>query len=43
VRVAADSYLSAEMTSLNQGLARASAGVLGQPPPAPACPGAPGC
>jgi hypothetical protein len=43
VRVAADAYLSAEMTSLNQGLARASADVLGKAPPAPTCPGAPGC
>jgi hypothetical protein len=43
VRVAADYYLSEEMTSLDQGLGRAVAGVLGRTPPAPTCPGAPGC
>jgi hypothetical protein len=43
VRVAADSYQSAEMTNLNQGLARAVSGVLGRTPARPACPGSPGC
>jgi hypothetical protein len=43
VRVAADSYLSAEMTALNVGLTDAVAGVLGKPPPKPVCPRAPGC
>ena len=43
VRVSADSYLSAEMNALDVGLTDAVAGVLGKPPPAPVCPGAPGC
>jgi hypothetical protein len=42
-QVAADPYLFAEMTSLEQGLGGAVSGVLGQPPPPPACPKAPGC
>ncbi len=42
-QVAADPYLFAEMTSLEQGLGGAVSGVLGQPPPTPACPRAPGC
>jgi hypothetical protein len=42
-QVAADPYLFAEMTSLEQGLGGAVSGVLGQPPPPPACPQAPGC
>jgi hypothetical protein len=43
VRVAADSYLRSEMSSLDGGLEGAVAGVLGKMPPAPICPGAPGC
>jgi hypothetical protein len=43
VRAAADSYLSNEMGSLSQGLARAVGAVLGKPPAKPTCPGAPGC
>jgi hypothetical protein len=43
VRVAADSYLRSEMTSLDGGLGGAVQGVLGREPPLPSCPGAPGC
>jgi hypothetical protein len=43
VRVAADSYLSAEMTALQTGLTEAVADVLGKPPHPAACPGTPGC
>jgi hypothetical protein len=43
VRVAADSYLKSEMSSLDGGLEGAVAGVLSTAPPAPTCPGAPGC
>jgi hypothetical protein len=43
VHVTADSYQSAEMTTLNQGLATAVSGVLGKAPSTPTCPGAPGC
>ena len=43
VRVMADSYMSNEMGSLNQGLADSVGDVLGQAPAKPACPGAPGC
>jgi hypothetical protein len=41
--VKADQYVTAEMTSLAQGLDNAVTGVLGKPPPVPTCPGAPGC
>jgi hypothetical protein len=43
VPVAADSYADAEMTSMAQGVAGSVATVLGAPPRAPRCPGAPGC
>jgi hypothetical protein len=42
-RVAADPYLFAEMFDLTQGLGDTVSGVLGQAPPVPTCPGAPGC
>jgi hypothetical protein len=38
-----DSYQQAEMTSMGAGVAQNVATVLGAPPPAPHCPGAPGC
>lgn len=38
-----DNYTYAEMTSLGQGLAKAIGGKLTTRPPAPHCPGAPGC
>jgi hypothetical protein len=41
--IGADDYLSAEMSSLAQGLDDAVTGVLGRPAPVPDCPGAPGC
>jgi hypothetical protein len=43
VRVSADSYMSNEMGSLNQGLADSVGHVLGRAPARPTCPGAPGC
>lgn len=43
VHVAADPYLFAEMSGLEQGVGAAVAGVLAKPPPLPSCPGAPGC
>jgi hypothetical protein len=43
VRLAADTYLFAEMTSLAQGLGGDVSGVLGPVPAVPTCPGAPGC
>jgi hypothetical protein len=43
VHVGADSYLSAEMMNLGQGLDDAVSGVLGKAPATPTCPGAPGC
>jgi hypothetical protein len=43
VRLAADGYLDNELTSLAYGLAGKAKSVLGGPPAAPACPGAPGC
>jgi len=43
VRIAADSYLQGEMSSLAQGLSDAVMGALGKPPRTPSCPGAPGC
>jgi hypothetical protein len=41
--VAADGYVDAEMASLAQGLVASAQRILGKPPPAPVCPGAPGC
>jgi hypothetical protein len=38
-----DSYYDREMTNLVTGLSDAIAGRLGQRPPVPSCPGAPGC
>ena len=43
VPVAADSYADAEMTSFGAGVAASAANALGAPPPAPRCPGTPGC
>jgi hypothetical protein len=43
VHVATDSYLSAEMMNLGQGLGNAVSDVLGKAPATPDCPGAPGC
>jgi hypothetical protein len=41
--VTTDSYVSEEMSSLAGGLVRSAAKVLGEQPPEPVCPGAPGC
>jgi hypothetical protein len=43
VALAADSYYYREMTSLASGLSLATRGLIGAFPPAPTCPGAPGC
>jgi hypothetical protein len=43
VSIGEDSYAEGEMTSAAQGAAEAVAGTLGSPPPAPHCPGTPGC
>lgn len=43
VPVSADSYADAEMTSFGKGVAQNTADTLGNPPPLPHCPGAPGC
>jgi hypothetical protein len=43
VPVAMDAYTFAEMTSMAKGLAGRIAGTLSAQPPAPRCPGAPGC
>jgi hypothetical protein len=43
VRVASDDYLDGELSSLVVGLVGRDKSVLGGPPAAPACPGAPGC
>jgi len=43
VGVTTDAYVSEEMTSLASGLVGSVAKVLGEQPPEPACPGAPGC
>jgi hypothetical protein len=43
VPVDVDGYTYAEMTSMGQGLARSIVRKLTLPPPAPRCPGAPGC
>jgi hypothetical protein len=43
VGISADPYLVAEMTSLEEGLAHSTGAALGSQPPAPTCPGAPGC
>jgi hypothetical protein len=42
-RVAANPYASSEMKDVAAGLADGIGAVLGTPPPAPRCPGAPGC
>jgi hypothetical protein len=42
-RVSSNPYASSEMNELGTGLARDIGGPLGTPPPAPRCPGAPGC
>jgi hypothetical protein len=42
-QVLSDPYASQEMTSLADGVANAVGEPLGAPPPAPRCPGAPGC
>jgi hypothetical protein len=42
-QVSSDPYASQEMTSFATGVASAVGGRLGVPPPAPRCPGAPGC
>ena len=41
--VVADTYLFAEMSNLELGIGDTVSGVLGKVPPAPSCPGAPGC
>jgi hypothetical protein len=43
VRIAGDSYLDDELTSLVSGLAKSAGQVLGEPLPPITCPGAPGC
>jgi len=43
VPVTEDKYSYAEMTYLAQGVAQSVANTLGAPPPAPRCPGTPGC
>ena len=43
VRLATDDYYEEEMSSLANGLASSVAKRLGKPPPAPTCPGGPGC
>jgi len=43
VAVAGDGYTFAEMTSLGEGLAESIASKLAASPPAPHCPGVPGC
>lgn len=43
VPVADDHYADAEMSALGLGVARFVGTRLGAPPPAPSCPGAPGC
>ena len=43
VQLAHDSYSQAEMSSMAQGVASSVASGLDAPPPAPHCPGGPGC
>lgn len=43
VAIAADAYADAELTSMGTGVAKTVATVLGRRPPAPHCPGTPGC
>jgi hypothetical protein len=43
VRVASDAYADQEMSSLARGVAEVIRAPLGVPPPAPRCPGTPGC
>ena len=42
-QVSSDAYASSEMNSLGTGIAQSIAVRLGAPPPAPHCPGSPGC
>jgi len=43
MRLGNDSYLQQEMVSFTTGLIRSAGKLLGTKPPAPTCPGAPGC
>ena len=43
VPIGEDSYAESEMTSAARGVAETVAGTLAAPPPAPSCPGSPGC
>jgi len=43
VPIGEDSYAEGEMTSAARGVAETVAGTLAAPPPAPSCPGSPGC
>jgi len=43
VPIGEDTYAESEMTSAARGVAQAVAATLATPPPAPSCPGAPGC
>ncbi len=43
VPIGEDSYAESEMTSAARGVAEAVAGTLAARPPAPSCPGSPGC
>jgi hypothetical protein len=43
VPIGEDSYADSEMTSAARGVAETVAGTLAAPPPAPSCPGSPGC
>lgn len=43
VQLSSDDYLDEEMTSLAAALAASAGTTLGSQPPAPSCPGAPGC
>ena len=43
VSIGNDSYAQGEMTAAASGVAQNVATTLGSPPPAPHCPGTPGC
>lgn len=43
LHISADPYQAAELSSLAAGLIQSAGQTLGHPPPAPRCPGAPGC